>query len=267
MEGHTLLGRLRNRIQRKSRRLRERFAYRMRPVVLRSKGYCPICERSATFVARDPWLRDHFKCTRCKSIPRQRALMAVLQDRFPHWRELAIHESSPCNGEMQRWFTAECPRYTPSQYFPNLPLGARSGAYRCENLEQLTFADGTFDLHVTQDVFEHLLHPSGAFAEIARTLKPGGAHIFTVPIVNRQGASRMRVEKNPDGTLSFLQDPLYHSNPIDSQGALVTIDWGFDIREHIKAATGLDTEIVRIDDLSRGIRAEYIEVFVTTKAR
>ena len=27
---------------------------------------------------------------------------------------------------------------------------------RCENLEALTFADSSIDLHVSQDVFEHL---------------------------------------------------------------------------------------------------------------
>ena len=38
----------------------------------------------------------------------------------------------------------------------------------------------TFDLVVTQDVLEHVLDPARA-AEIARTLRPGGAHVFTVP--------------------------------------------------------------------------------------
>lgn len=50
--------------------------------------------------------------------------------------------------------------------------------YRCENLKQLTFVDETIDLHITQDVLEHVLRLGRAFAEIARTLKPGGAHIL-----------------------------------------------------------------------------------------
>ncbi|MFN0160436.1 MAG: hypothetical protein ACKVQQ_04350, partial [Burkholderiales bacterium] len=48
-------------------------------------------------------------------------------------------------------------------------------------------------------------------------------------------------------------------------GSLVTVDWGFDICEHIFRACGLFTHVVQIDDLSRGIRAEYIEVLVTVK--
>jgi hypothetical protein len=118
---------------------------------------------------------------------------------------------------------------------------------------------------VTQDVFEHVLRPGRGFAEIARTLKPGGAHIFTVPLVNKDKPSKMRVEVDAAGAVSHLESPVYHGNPIDAQGSLVTIDWGFDISDHIRDACGLDTEIIRIDDLSKGIRAEYIEVLVTTK--
>ena len=267
MERPSLLSKLRQKIVRKGRKLRAKFAERARPIVLTNDGYCPICEQAATFVARDPWLRDHYKCTRCKSIPRERALMAVVQERFPRWRDLTIHESSPGNSGASKRFAAECRGYVPSQFFPDLPPGSLAGRFRCENLERLTFADDSIDLHVSQDVFEHVLRPPRAFAEIARTLKPGGAHVFTVPIVNKERPSKMRIAVDTNDSITHLETPEYHVNPIDAKGSLVTIDWGFDIREHIKDACGLDTEIVRIDDLSRGIRAEYIEVLVTTKPR
>ena len=45
---------------------------------------------------------------------------------------------------------------------------------RCENLEELTFPDESIDLHISQDVMEHVFQPKRAFAEIARTLRPGG---------------------------------------------------------------------------------------------
>jgi 2-polyprenyl-3-methyl-5-hydroxy-6-metoxy-1,4-benzoquinol methylase len=43
---------------------------------------------------------------------------------------------------------------------------------------------------ITQDVMEHVFDPHHAFKEIARTLKPGGLHIFTTPIY---GMPRSRV--------------------------------------------------------------------------
>jgi hypothetical protein len=261
----TLIDRWRERFLRKGRKYRAKLEQWFQPVVVKNRGYCPICDRNATFIARDPWFRDHYKCTRCGSIPRERALMEVLEQRFPSWRTMTIHESSPGNRGASKRFAKECPQYIPSHFFNKQPLGTMVGAYRCENLEQLTFADESIDLHVTQDVFEHILRPARGFAEIARTLKPGGAHVFTVPLVNKDRPSKMRIDVDATGAVSYLEPPVYHGNPIDAQGSLVTIDWGFDIREHIAAACGLDTEIIHIDDLSKGIRAEYIEVLVTTK--
>ncbi|AMP02394.1 methyltransferase type 11 domain protein [Collimonas arenae] len=46
---------------------------------------------------------------------------------------------------------------------------------------------------------------------------------------------------------------------------MVTMDWGFDICQYIFNACGLFTQIFYIDDLSKGIRAEYIEVLITFK--
>src|SRR4051794_30330238 len=63
----------------------------------RQKGYCPCCDRQVFFEAHDSWLRDHFLCSNCGCIPRERALMLVIEKYHPNWRELSIHESSPCN--------------------------------------------------------------------------------------------------------------------------------------------------------------------------
>lgn len=202
---------------------------------------------------------------RCGSIPRERALMWVVQQRFPNWRNLTIHESSPGGRGASKRFARECRNYVPSHFFPDRPLGSAVGQYRCENLERLTFANDSIDLHITQDVFEHVLRPEKAIAEIARTLKRGGAHIFTAPLVNKDAPTRMRVTVGESGEVLHLQPPEYHGNPIDAKGSLVTVDWGYDIREIVAATCGLKTEIIRLDDLSRGIRAEYIEVLVTMK--
>ena len=64
-----------------------------------------------------------------------------------------------------------------------------------------------------------------------------------------------------------MEPPQYHGNPISEQGSLVTVDWGFDIARHIFEASGLFTHLIYIDDLSKGIRAEYIEVLTTLKPK
>lgn len=192
--------------------------------------------------------------------------MHVIEQYFPNWRSLVVHESSPATRGASVRLARECPNYVGSQYFPGEPLGSMVGGTRCENLEALSFASGSVDLHVTQDVMEHVFDPAQAFKEIARTLKPGGAHVFTVPIViRRAGAPRRRALLNSNGTIEHLLPPKYHGNPISGDGALVTIDWSFDICREIHVACGLFTTLIQIDDLSRGIRAELNDVLVTSK--
>lgn len=233
--------------------------------VFENKGHCPTCDSDVTFIAYSSWLRDHYVCANCGSIPRERALMYVIENFCPAWRELTIHESSPATRGASARLSSFCKDYIASQFFPATPLGSTVNGVRCENLEQMTFADESIDLHVTQDVMEHVYHPSKVWKEVARTLKPGGAHIFTVPIVNKTKLSNLRARLDADGQPVHVLPPVYHGNPISDKGSLVTVDWGFDICKHIFDSSGLFTYVFYMDDLNKGIRAEYIEVLITQK--
>lgn len=241
----------------------------MKEIVYRGEGYCPICEAETTFEAKNAWFRDHLLCMRCGSIPRERALMAVLAERYPHFRHLAIHESSPGDRGVSAKLQSEVKNYSSSQFFPDIEQGDvnQSSGVRCENLECLTFEDEAFDLFLTQDVIEHIFAPEKAFSEIARVLKPGGAHIFTAPLVNKNRKSERRAERTPDGDIAHLFEPEYHGNPIDPEGSLVTMNWGYDIVSVIHEHSGLSSVIIQIDDMERGIRAEFIDVVASFKTQ
>ncbi|MGY6215121.1 methyltransferase domain-containing protein [Methylolobus aquaticus] len=235
---------------------------------LSTKGYCVTCDSNVTFESFNPWLRDHFLCSNCRSIPRERALMLAIERFFPSWHEFRIHESSPCGRGASVKLGKECREYIGSHFFPDVPLGeTHASGWRCENLEALSFPDESFDMVVTQDVMEHIFDPAKAFAEIARTLKPGGSHVFTVPIVRKDKASQVRALRHPNGNVEHLLPENYHGNPIDANGSLVTIDWGYDIVPFIEAHSGLRTTIIYFDDLAHGIRAELIEVLISRKLR
>jgi SAM-dependent methyltransferase len=230
------------------------------------KGYCQICEDSTIFRSKDDWLRDHFFCERCRSIPRERSLMYVLNLLYPEWRTLKIHESSPADRGTSLKIRQECPGYIASHFDPTIPFGTNhsSGNYRSEDLEHQTFEDESFDLVITQDVFEHLLRPDLAIREIARTLRPGGAHIGTVPLVRREQPSRRRARLS-EGKIIHELPPEYHGNPLSPDGSLVTVDWGFDIADYLGHVSGLSTSLFFIDDLHLGLRAKYLEVLVCRK--
>ncbi len=245
-------------VRRAIRRTGKRLVYKNWP------GTCPICEKRVRFYVKGAWYRDQLECGSCYSIPRERALMKVVQTLYPNWRDLKIHESSPGGRGASVKLERESRDYTASQYIPSMPFGeVHPDGFVNQDLENQTFADESFDLVITQDVFEHIFHPDRAIREIARTLRPGGAHIMTVPIVNKASPATRRASL-VDGEVTHYAEPQYHGNPV-GDGALVTVDWGYDIADYLTFHSGLPTNLFTIDDLSAGIRAEYIEVVVSRK--
>jgi SAM-dependent methyltransferase len=186
-----------------------------------------------------------------------------MQDHFPNWRDLAIHESSP-GGAMSEKLARLCANYVASDYHPDQPLGAICGRSRNEDIQHMTFPDAAFDLIITMDVFEHLPFPEQAFREIARTLRPGGAHVFTVPC-DFTATTITRASILPNGELVHHLPPVYHGNPIDEKGSLVFRDWGRDLPDVIRAASNMETEIVRLRDFWRGIEPGFNEICISRK--
>jgi hypothetical protein len=223
--------------------------------------YCPCCEQATEFWERDPWLRDHYLCRICQSIPRMRALQHVLNSHFPDWKSSGLHESSPSNRNIEQY----CGNYSSSQFYGNEGLGTVfPGGVRNENLECLTFSDGSFDIFVTMDVLEHVFQPDLACREIMRVLKPGGAHVFTAPKHKGLRSSYPRARLG-NGVVEYLLPPEYHGNPIGDGRSLVTWDYGDDFEACLAQWTGYPVTTYVTRDRSLGLDGEYLEVFVIQK--
>ncbi len=229
--------------------------------VLVNDGHCAICQSEARFVASNEWLRDHYLCSRCGTIPRQRATAEVLNLVRPGWRGLTIHESSPCIN----FYAEQCAGYTYSFYFEGVPPGSRKDGHLCENLESLTFADCTFDVFITQDVLEHVFNPDRVVREIMRVLKPQGVHVFTAPKHKHLSRSCRRARLREDGTVEHLLPAEYHGNPIGDGSSLVTWDYGSDFDDLLMSWAGYVVSDYVLRDHARGIAGEYLDVFVMRK--
>ncbi len=246
-------------IRRKTTALRRLARFAGKP---KNIGYCTICEGKSIFIKTAEWLRDHYICYRCNSIPRQRALIKVLEEQFSSYRSMSIHESSP-SGAASAKLKWECSNYIPTYFYPDLEPGHYRNGFRSENLERMTFVDNTFDLIITQDVMEHVMNPDRAFAEIARTLKPGGAHVFTVPRYKGKETLVRAFEK--DGQIHYPEVRDYHGNPIDKNGSLVVTEWGDDLLEVIDDTSGLSSERHSFNNSNYGLVAEFLDVFISRK--
>jgi len=226
-----------------------------------NEGYCHCCRSETTFQAHAEWLRDHYVCANCGSIPRQRGINHVLDNYLPGWETLSVHESSPSHDFVAR----HCPGYSSSFYFESVKPGTTDEhGRRSEDLQALTFADSTFDILVTQDVFEHIFDPAAAACEIGRVLKPGGCHVFTAPKYSfiQTSFPRMSVE---NGKLVHLHAEEYHGSPVGDGRSLVTWTYGQDFEDVLAQWSGMNTVTYVTRDRGIGMDGEHLEVFVTRK--
>lgn len=234
-------------------------------------GYCFCCQKITSFVSTEYWLRDYYICTSCGSVPRQRAIMKVLNDKANNYKDLVIHESSP-SGPTFELLKNIAPNYTYSYFYDNIELGeVIHNDVKCtnQNIEKLKFANNSFDIFITQDVMEHVNNPKSAFKEISRVLKPGGLYIFTVPLYPWI-KTRPRI-KIKNGAIEHILPAVYHGNPISDDGSLVTYDWGSDIADKILKWSGMQTEIISFPQSEKnyhyGLEADFLQVLVSQKKR
>lgn len=224
-------------------------------------AHCPLCQQQARLVAVGDNPRESPVCSRCGSVPRQRALVRLLEQLPLPWASLRAHESSPslCSFDYLRRRARQA---VASYYLPGCQPLQRLGAFVQVDLGAQGFAAGSFDLVVTQDVLEHVPDPLAAIREIQRSLAPGGLHVFTVPRAMYRTTAR-RVEFGPQGPVHQLP-PEYHCDPVTTAGSLVVTDWGADL-EALFAAAGVQCRAVTVAAGVPGHEAPQ-EVFVAGAA-
>jgi len=237
-------------------------------------GRCAVCGRFQRFVRRARAIRETYACPGCRSSARYRHQAQALVERLgcgladslaelaalPGFRGKAIYEPGIA-GPFRRAFQ-ELEGYVHSFYWEDVAPGAYRDGVRCEDLMALTFADASFDLVLTSDVFEHIRHPFRAFAEIRRVLKPGGLHVFSIPpMAPLPRETRFRVETSTERDVPLLPER-YHG---DGRGgrSLVYTDFGADLLDAL-AEMGLPTRALRMEP--EHPRVGKVLTFVSEKA-
>jgi SAM-dependent methyltransferase len=185
-------------------------------------GRCPICgHRTAFLMLHGTSYREGLTCVRCRGVSRKRHVALVLRNLLDPAAPTAaaalrrtgtrLHTTDGRDALSASLRGYE--RFSSSDFEPGVEPGTAIGAQAtCQDLERLTFVDGSFDVLVTEDVLEHVRHPDAAFREIHRVLVPGGRHVFTVPyFADRPTLTRVDTS-GPDDV--HLMEPEYHGDPI-----------------------------------------------------
>lgn len=217
---------------------------------------CAVCGTRGHFPrGEQPSTREGYPCSNCRTSLRYRDQATLILDEFGRGQhldlnslvqggrldEVEIYEPA-LRGPFVKAFS-QLPRYRRSFYWDDGSPGATLNGVPFEDLTALSFADNSFDLVLTSDVMEHVVEPYAAFKEIARVLKPGGVHIFSIPTdwpLPDLSVVRARLQGD---ALEYLHPARYHRGGDDSQSLVVT-DFGADILDQL-SRMGLSTQIVR----------------------
>ena len=148
-------------------------------------------------------------------------------------------------------FLAVLPRLAYSEYRGADGLGEFVDGVRNEDVCRLTYPDAAFDLVLSSDTLEHVPDFRAALRETRRVLRPGGRHIFTVPIVASRPTTEIRAELDAEGAIVHRLAPVYHGRgagpyryiPVGSD-LLAFTEFGGDLGEHMREA-GFEVEVFR----------------------
>lgn len=215
------------------------------------EGRCCACGETGLFTYRDPAeFRESLVCGSCGTTSRYRSiarglLLAIEQlggprseslralPRSHHGPRLRVFDTQQPFAERAcaypipellaacDWIDLETGVYRPSD-----PPGKRYGPRLSnQDLQSLSFPDGSFDIVVTSDVMEHVRLDDVAHREIHRVLSDGGFYLFTVPhsrswprtVVRRRVVAPEDPSRDED-----LLPPEYHGDANAPEGGVLS---------------------------------------------
>ena len=219
--------------------------YRPRAIPRRLRELWGLSPRLARSVAR----KETLDCAYCGAKLRARRLARVLVASFPtsgplprsarEWasrpeaRALRIAEINRIEG------LHEAIAPLPLLRFSDFGDPATSGV-PSEDLSRLSYENESLDVVLTSETLEHVPDLDAAFREIRRVLRPGGLHLFTVPLLPGVARTFARREIGPDGLAVDRHPPISH--PGGDWGYPVFTEFGADLPE-ILARRGFATEV------------------------
>lgn len=199
-----------------------------------SRFCCPLCNRKRFFVRLDD-NEISVRCLSCRATPITTSLASVLRDSSPNLGSKDVYELSS-RGALFEYLRRSCKTVTHSEYFSDTPPGEFRNGIQCQDVQQLTYQDASFDLCTSTEVFEHIPNDAKGFSEIFRVLKPNGIFIFTVPIDIRNKTVE-RAELQAGGDIRHIHPPEYHSDPIRDHGPILVFrDYGYDVLQRLLKA-------------------------------
>jgi SAM-dependent methyltransferase len=247
-------------------------------------GFCPICGQLTIFLVFNDNLRESGRCIVCHSTNRNRQMAVILLGAIEEVKGLKFRSIKDFVAKAHRLeqladfkiyntettgclhnLLKELPNYTASEYLSmEYTSGEVINGILHQDLTKTSFVDNSFDVVLSSDVFEHIPKPYEGFQEIYRILKCGGRHIFTVPFYSDRYQDEVRCKLQEDGSIHHILPPVYHGDPIRTEGILVYVI--FSLEMLVKLSNfGYNSRMYNVKNYWYGILGYSAIVFDTVK--
>ena len=136
---------------------------------------------------------------------------------------------------------------------------------RNEDAMNLSFENNSFDVIVSNDVYEHVPNINNALSEAYRVLKKSGTLLISIPFSSKNVKTVRRAEIK-SGEIKHLLSPSHDSNPIaQKEGSLVFYDYGWDFLDFLKTAGFDDAYTLGYYDLFYGHLGNGLQFIFSAK--
>ena len=234
------------------------------------KGFCIYCDKNVDFKydfiipnTPDVIFRERLFCPECQSTSRNRAMFFVIQKFAKNRKGLKIYcyeQVTLFHDLLQEWYGEENTVIGSEFIDDKLAPGTIVDKIRHEDALNLSFADESLDLVISNDVYEHVPDINKTLQEAFRVLRPGGYLMFTIPFFPEKDETVVRA-KIENGELIYLMEKEIHGNPMLKEGSLAFYNFGWDIMEMQKEAGFKDPYIVAVLDEKFG-HIDYTPVLI-----
>lgn len=200
-------------------------------------GFCESCEKQSKFLldwkysdGLIPNFRERLVCESCGLNNRQRFMIGFLKKlattNQPLIKDIYLYEQiTPFYSYVKKNFRDI--NVIGSEF---LGYDKKSGeildGIRHEDALHLSFSNESFDLIISNDVYEHVPDIKRVLDEAYRILRKDGHILVSIPFYfEDQTRQRAMIE---NGSPKHLHPEQYHGNPMSEKGSLVFYDFGWD---------------------------------------
>ena len=201
-------------------------------------GVCEVCNAPQPLVVdyqsadvregrEVPNWRERLVCPNCGCNNRQRFIIRTVFENYRLGMNVLLYEQ--VSSVFQR-IKEEIPTVEGFEYFgEGFVSGAVYDHVIYQNICDMTYPDESFDLVISNDVFEHVYDYERAFREACRVLKKRGKLIFTVPFNANNSKTELRTVSD-EVKISYFLESVFHDKLVEKRPPLLVYQiFGWDI--------------------------------------